>query len=101
VGIALAAPAGVRERYRDAAEEVRARGGSDDELAHLKAAPAAEPDNRFFDEALRQRIFAYTILGSIAGISAGLINGVQKDIFGTISPGAYVSTLLPSTPADI
>jgi hypothetical protein len=100
VGIAVAAPAGVRERHRDVAEAVRARSERrDDSVA--TAASAAEPDNRFLDRTLREKIWRYSILGSIVGITGGLISGVQKDIFGTVSPGAYVSTLFPSTPADI
>lgn len=115
VGCALAVPAGVRERYRDPAEDVRARDSvRDDDSAqagldsspHFNSNPAArassagsvvEPDNRFFDETLRTKIFRYTILGAIAGISSGLISGVQKDIFGSITPGAYVSTLFTSS----
>lgn len=100
VGVALAAPAGVRVRHRGVAEEVRARSeGRDDSIATAES--VAEPNDKFLDNALREKIWRYTILGSIAGISGGLLSGLQKDIFGTISPGAYVSTLFPSTPADI
>ena len=34
-------------------------------------------------------------------ISTGLLNGVQKEITGKVSPGAYVSALFPLSPPDI
>lgn len=105
VGVALAVPAGVRERYRDPAEDVRARGSSD-EPGHTwsnlnnrdsETGSVVEPDNRFFDKALRTKIFRYTILGTVAGLFSGVASDVQKEIFGTVAPGAYVSTLFTSS----
>ena len=66
--------------------------------AAAKAAPKAD---EFFNPELMGRIKDYSILGSIAGVASGLIASIQKQIVGTISPGAYVSALFPPSPADI
>jgi hypothetical protein len=64
----------------------------------LEAAPEAD---KFLNDELKQKIRDYAVLGTIAGVSIGIVNGVQKDIFGTVSPGAYVSLLFSPSPADI
>ena len=39
------------------------------------------------------------ILGAISGVFSGVANGIQKEILGTVSPGAYVSSsLTPPSP---
>ena len=60
-----------------------------DELA------AANPEaNKLFNDALKQKIKDFVVLGTVVGVSAGLLYGVQKEIMGSISPGAYVSVFL-------
>jgi hypothetical protein len=48
---------------------------------------------KFFTEELKQKMKDYAVLGTVVGVSTGVINGMQKEIMGTVSPGAYVSTL--------
>jgi hypothetical protein len=59
-----------------------------------------DPDDpeakKFFNEELNRRLKEYLILGSIAGLFTGVTNGIQKEILGTVSPGAYVFTSPPS-----
>jgi hypothetical protein len=66
--------------------------------AASKATPEAD---KFFTDELMAKIKDYSILGTVAGFASGLITSVQKEIMGTISPGAYVSALFPPSPADI
>ena len=66
--------------------------------ASSEAITGSEAD-KFFNDELKQKMKDYVILGTIAGVSIGLLNGVQKEIMGTISPGAYVSALFPPSPA--
>jgi hypothetical protein len=66
--------------------------------AASKAAPKAD---EFFNKELMGKIKDYSILGTIAGVASGVISSIQKQIIGTISPGAYVSALFPPSPADI
>jgi hypothetical protein len=54
-------------------------------------------DNKFFNKELNRKLKEYFVLGSIAGLFTGVANGIQKQIFGTVSPGAYV--FLPSPPS--
>jgi hypothetical protein len=57
---------------------------------------AEDPKSRkFFTEELNRKMKEYLILGAIAGMFTGVANGIQKEIFGTVSPGAYVSTSPP------
>jgi len=57
-------------------------------------------DGKFFNKELTRKMKEYLVLGAIAGVFTGIANGIQKQIFGTVSPGAYVftfsSSLLPS-----
>ena len=48
---------------------------------------------KFWSEEMIQKTKDYAVLGTVAGVSTGLINGMQKEIMGTVSPGAYVSPL--------
>jgi len=69
-----------------------------------KLAPRADPllmepvrledpeATKFFNEELKRKMKEYVVLGTIAGIFAGFANGIQKQIMGTVSPGAYVFT---------
>jgi hypothetical protein len=36
----------------------------------------------------------YAVLGLVAGSFTGLANAAQKEILGTVSPGAYVSLIV-------
>jgi hypothetical protein len=45
---------------------------------------------KFFNEELIRKMKEYLVLGTIAGIFTGVANGIQKEILGTVSPGAYV-----------
>jgi hypothetical protein len=64
-----------------------------------KTAASKAPDvDKFFTEELKQKMKDYAVLGTVAGVSTGLINGIQKEIMGTVSPGAYVS---PPSSTDI
>ena len=96
VSVVLAAPAGVSERYRDAlaAQDVRAREDPNAATTAPKTAPPVEedPDDKLFlNKVLRTKIYRYVILGTIAGTFSGVMYSVQKDLYGSIAPGAYVS----------
>jgi hypothetical protein len=43
---------------------------------------------KFFNEELIRKMKEYLVLGTIAGIFTGVANGIQKEILGTVSPGA-------------
>ena len=45
---------------------------------------------KFFNTELIRKMKEYMVLGTVAGIFTGIANGVQKQISGTVSPGAYV-----------
>ncbi|KAF8493956.1 hypothetical protein F5888DRAFT_1720879 [Russula emetica] len=51
-----------------------------------------DPDDpeakKFFNKELNRKLKEYVILGSIAGLFTGVTNGIQKEILGTVSPGA-------------
>ena len=70
-------------------------------LLHDVASKAAPEAEKFFNDELMAKIKDYAILGTVAGISTGIITATQKEIMGTISPGAYVSALFPPFLADI
>ncbi len=59
--------------------------------------PADRENNKFFNKELTRKMKEYLVLGAIAGIFTGVANGMQKEILGTVSPGAYV--FLPLLPA--
>jgi len=96
VSVVLAAPAGVSERYRDAlaAEDVRAREDPNVATTAPKTAPKTAPEEDpedaklFLNKVLRTKIYRYVILGTIAGTFSGVVYSVQKDIYGSIAPGA-------------
>ena len=50
-------------------------------------------DKKFFNKELTRKMKEYLVLGAIAGVFTGIANGAQKEIFGTVSPHAYVFTL--------
>jgi hypothetical protein len=55
-----------------------------------------DPDSKkFFSKELIRRMKEYFVLGAVAGVFVGLSNGMQKQIFGAVSPGAYVFTSPP------
>jgi hypothetical protein len=56
---------------------------------------------KFFTEEMMQKVKDYAVLGTVAGVSTGIINAWQKEIMGTVSPGAYVYLLFPLSTADI
>ncbi|KAN0105205.1 hypothetical protein V8E52_011278 [Russula decolorans] len=57
---------------------------------HSRLDPVAEDpeENKFFSKELIRRMKEYFILGSIAGAFIGVGNAIQKETFGTVSPGA-------------
>ena len=69
--------------------------------SRLDPIPEAEdPEgNKFFNKELNRKLKEYLVLGVIAGAFTGVASGIQKQILGTVSPGAYVifftSPLLP------
>jgi len=65
---------------------------------HSRDIPGAEdPETKkFFNKELNRRLKEYLVLGAIAGVFVGIANGAQKEIYGTVSPGAYVLTSPPS-----
>ena len=52
--------------------------------------PEDKESNKFFNKELNRKLKEYLVLGSIAGVFTGVANGIQKEILGTVSPGAYV-----------
>jgi hypothetical protein len=66
--------------------------------SRLDPLPGAEdPETKkFFNKEMNRKLKEYLVLGSIAGIFVGISNGIQKEIVGTVSPGAYVFTSPPS-----
>ena len=52
---------------------------------------------KFFNKELIRRMKEYFVLGGVAGIFVGISNGIQKEISGTVSPGACVFTSPPSS----
>ncbi|KAF8493952.1 hypothetical protein F5888DRAFT_1720859 [Russula emetica] len=50
---------------------------------------AVDPETqKFFNKELKRRMKEYLVLGTVAGIFVGISNGIQKEILGTVSPGA-------------
>jgi hypothetical protein len=90
------------ERGHTQSEELREWLGRPSTAGHLHSrldppVQALDPDeNKFFSEELIRKMKEYFILGSIAGTFTGVANGIQKEDFGTVSPGAYV--FLPLLP---
>lgn len=82
------------ERGHTQSEELREWLGRPSTAGHLHSrldppVQALDPDeNKFFSEELIRRMKEYFILGSIAGTFTGVANGIQKEDFGTVSPGA-------------
>jgi hypothetical protein len=56
-------------------------------------ADPVDPADKFFSPELIRRMKEYFILGSIAGLFIGVGNGIQKEVMGTVAPGAYVFLL--------
>ena len=65
---------------------------------HSRDIPGAEDPKtkKFFNKELIRRMKEYFVLGAVAGVFIGIANGAQKEIFGMVSPGAYVFTSPPS-----
>jgi hypothetical protein len=49
-----------------------------------------DPADKFFNPELTRKMNEYFIMGTIAGLFIGVGNGIQKEVMGTVSPGAYV-----------
>jgi hypothetical protein len=64
-------------------------------------APTGSKADKFFTDEMKQRMKDYAVYSTVAGVSMGIINGIQKEIMGAVSPGAYVSALFPPFPVDI
>jgi len=48
-----------------------------------------DPESKkFFNKELIRRMKEYLVLGAVAGLFTGVANGIQKQIAGTVSPGA-------------
>ena len=60
-----------------------------------RADPVVPEDDKFFSPELIRRMKEYFILGGVSGIFMGIGNGIQKQIMGTVSPGAYVFSYIP------
>ena len=58
--------------------------------------PKSTLSDKFFNDAMKQKIKVSAGVGVIAGISAGLIYGIHKLVKGTSFSGTYVSALFPS-----
>ena len=63
-----------------------------------RADPEDPEKTKFFNKELTRRMKEYFVLGTVAGIFMGITNGIQKQIMGTLSPGAYVFLPLLSSP---
>jgi hypothetical protein len=57
--------------------------------------PEDQDNTKFFNKELTRKMKEYVILGTVAGVFTGVANGIQKQILGTVSPGAYVFTSPP------
>jgi len=58
-----------------------------------KPAAASEKEleaAKFFNKELTRKMKEYLVLGFVAGAFTGVTNAIQKQIMGTVSPGAYV-----------
>jgi hypothetical protein len=75
--------------------------GTTESAQPVHPAPPAEKVNpKFFTDELKGRMKDYLVLGTVYGIYTGTMNAIQKEIQGTISPGAYVPiSSLPLLPA--
>jgi hypothetical protein len=62
---------------------------------HSRVDPVDPEANKFFSKELTRRMKEYFVLGAVASVFVGLSNAVQKEILGTVSPGAYVFTSPP------
>jgi hypothetical protein len=96
------------ERGHTQSEELPEWSGSPSMAGHLHSrldTPSAQSattsaadleKKKFFNKELTRRMKEYLVLGIVAGIFTGVTNGIQKQIIGTVSPGAYVFTSPPS-----
>ena len=55
--------------------------------------------DKFFNEEVIRKMKEYLVLGTVSGVFVGISNVMQKEIFGVVSPNAYVLT--PPLPANI
>lgn len=53
---------------------------------------------KFFNEKMNKKYKKYLLLGVIDGVLTGISNGMIDEIFGTVSPNAYVFTSPPHPP---
>lgn len=58
----------------------------------IVVADAAAEEKKFFSKEMNRKLKEYLVLGSVAGVFLGVTNSIQKEIMGTLSPGAYVFT---------
>jgi hypothetical protein len=49
---------------------------------------AAAEEKKFFSKEMNRKLKEYLVLGSVAGVVLGVTNSIQKEIMGTLSPGA-------------
>ena len=100
------------ERAHTQSEELSELLGSPSTVEHLQSRfdiipaqsfkyPEDKESNKFFNKELNRKLKEYLVLGSIAGVFTGVANGIQKEILGTVSPGAYVFLPLLSSPYSL
>jgi len=65
---------------------------------HGSTVPDDPEKAKFFNKELNRRMKEYFVLGAISGVFVGLAQGIQKQISGTVSPGAYVFLYISSLP---
>ena len=108
------------EEYEDSPEHAEPEWGEDppSEVSYHDSAPLSPsgssrqnsasgssqldlpPKSTFLNDALKKKLKIFGALGTAAGISAGIIYGVQKEVKGTRSPVEYVFALTPLSPAN-
>ena len=54
--------------------------------------PADPDEKKFFSKEMMKEVKEYFLLGGVYGVVAGITIGIQREISGEVSPGAYVFT---------
>ena len=90
------------ERGHTQSEELPEWLGRPSTVGHLHSRLDPEDEdpekNKFFNKELIRRMKEYFVLGAVSGVFMGIANGMQREIYGTVSPGAYVFFTSPSSP---
>jgi hypothetical protein len=64
--------------------------GSPSESGSHHSTTLSSDEHKFFNAELKDKMKDYAVLGVVAGSFTGIANGIQKEILGSVSPGAYV-----------